>query len=321
MEKRTLNYQLTKGKRPASWQLPVRSILLEKLENKRSLGKRKVEYIPGDPSIFKEDHKGNEQSAPVWFEDGVLQVDITDVALAEILDKHPWNGVHFEKVDHDVTAQQDIDVMELRIKAYEAVSSSDENEMRARAYVLVGPQVIDQSDKVVSAQLKTLAMEDPESVLEEMESPDYKAKTVGALAVLRGVLKINPTNTAVSWTKTGKVILQVAVGQDPIQKLGEFLAGKDESAKITLQEIGVQITRSYKLKEDYTAQQELKSVLGDEAPDEPKLPVKDESAYTDLQLAREGYEDTIGSSVPNNKKNDLAWIKNKIAEQDQDDNS
>ena len=321
MEKGKINYQLTKGKRPPSWQLPIKNVLLEKFDGRKSLGKRKLEYIPGNPSIFKEDHNSDEEDAPVWFEDGVLQVDTSDTALAYLLDNHPWNSVHFEKVDHDVTAQQDIDVMDLRIKAYEAVSSSDENEMRARAYVLVGPQVIDQSDKVVAAQLKTLAFEDPESVLEEMNNPNYKPKTVAALAILRGVLQINPTNTAVSWAKTGKVVIQVAVGQSPIQKLGEFLAGKDEAAKITLQTIGAEIKRSYTFKEDYTAKQELKDVLGDEAPDEPELPVKDEDSLSELQLAKEEYEDTVGKSVPNNKKSDLAWIKNKIAEQSQEDNS
>ena len=317
--KETLNFQLTQGKRPAAWQLPIKNIMLEKTEGKKSLGKRKVEYIPGDPSIFKEDHKGDDEPAQVWFEDGILQVDSTDTALVEILKRHPWKNTHFELVDHDLSAKKDIDKMELRIKAYEQVSSKDPNEMKARGYVLLGAHVIDLTDNQVEAQLKQLAMEDPERVISEMKSPDYTPKTVGALAVLRGVLEINPTNTAVSW-KGGKNIISVAAGQDPIQKLGDFLAEKNESAKLTLQEIGIRIKRSYEHQTDYTAEDELKQVLGNEAPDEPELPVQDNKSDVESELkeAREEYEDAYEKRVPPNKKNDLEWIKNKVAEKAQE---
>ena len=316
--KKTLNFQLTNKKRPAAWQLPIKNIMLEKKEGKKSLGKRRVEYIPGQPSIFKEDHDGDEEPQQVWFEDGILQVDSTDVALVEILNRHPWKNRVFEKVDHDLSAKKDINKMELRVKAYEQVSSKDPNEMKARGYVLLGAHVINLTDNQVEAQLKQLAMEDPEHVLTEMKNPDYVAKTVGALAVLRGVLVINPTNTAVSWSG-GKNIISIAAGQDPIQKLGEFLAENNESAKITLQEIGERIKRSYEHKTDYTAENELKEVLGDEAPDDPKLPVQNNKSEdeAELQEAREDYENEYGNKVPNNKKNDIDWIKNKIAEKSQ----
>lgn len=315
MSKKTLNYQLTGGKRPASWQLPIKNLMLEKYENGKSLGKRKIEFIPGNPSIFKEDHKGDEQPAQVWFEDGVLQVDSTETALVEILKRHKWNGVHFELVDHDLSAKKDLDQMELRVKAYEQVSSKDPNEMRARGYVLIGAHVIDLTDNQVNAQLKQLAMDEPERVLSEMKNPSYIAKTVGALAVLRDVLEINPTNTAVSW-KGGKNIVTVAVGEDPIKKLGEFLSEKNEEAKITLQEIGVRIKRSYEFKEDYTAENELKDVLGDDMPDKPDLPLKEnkDKVVDELQEARDDYEDVYEKKVPHNKKNDLDWIKNKVEE-------
>jgi hypothetical protein len=314
MAKTKLNYELTKNRRPASWQLPIKNIMLEKFDGKKSLGLRNIEYIPGEVSIFKEDHQGDQEPPGVWFEDGALQVDSANKVLVEILTKHPWNRIHFNKVDHDVTASKNIDLMELRFKAYEAVSSKDSEEMKARAFVLLGAYVISQSDKLIESQLKQFAMDDPEKVLEEMKQPDYAPKTVAALAVLRGVLLINPTNTQISWADTGRSLINIAAGQDPISKLGQFLSGKDESAKLTLQEIGEKITRSYEFKKDYTASEEIQSILANKDEDSVDSHKSKEGDDLDLKEAREEYEDDFNKPVPINKKNDLGWIKEKIAE-------
>jgi hypothetical protein len=319
MANKKLNYELTKGRRPASWQLPIKNIMIEKFDGKKSLGLRTLEYIPGEESIFKEDHKGDQESPGIWFEDGALQVDSANKAAVQILAKHPWNKIHFNKVDHDVAANQNIDLMALRFKAYEAVSSKDSEEMKARAFVLLGAYVISQSDKLIESQLKQMAMDDPEKVLEEMKQPDYAPKTVAALAVLRGVLLINPTNTQISWADTGKSLISIAAGQDPISKLGQFLSGKEESAKLTLQEIGEKIKRSYEFKKDYTASEEIENILGNKDEDDVDLQKSKSEDDLDLQEAREEYEDAFGKEVPVNKKNDLEWIKDKIAEGPKED--
>jgi len=311
-----INYALTKGRRPASWQLPIKKIMLTKYVNGKSLGQKKIQYVLGQDSIFKEDHKGDQEASQVWFEDGVLQVNPENKNLIKILDMHPFNGIHFEKVDYDVQATKDIDVMALRVKAYEAVGSSDPNEMKARAFVLLGAHVIDQSDAVTEANLKKLAFEDPAKVLLEMKNPDYKAKTVAALAILRGVLMLNPTNTQISWSDSGKALITIAVGQDPITKLGQFLSSKDQSAKITLQEIGERITRSYNFKKDYTATDELKEVLGDDMPEDivPNVAKSKIKLDEGIEDARKEFKLLFEREVPVNKKNDLEWIKDKIKE-------
>jgi hypothetical protein len=314
MAKEKLNYTLKSGARPAGWQLPIKNVMLNKYVDKVNKGQRSIEYVPGQESIFKEDHAGDEEPVDVWFEDGSLQVSEDNIALAEILKRHPWNGIHFELVDHDVTAQKDLDKMELRVKAYEKVSSKDKDEMRARAFVLLGPYVISQSDRVVESQLKQLAMDDPEAVLKEMKNPDYEAKTVGALAVLRGALVLNPTNTQVSWGDTGKQVISVAAGQDPITKLGQFLSGKDEDAKLTLQEIGEKIKRSYERKTDFTADKEIEKLSSDNDTDSVASQSGKSSEELDIEEARVEFEAIMGKQVPNNKKNDLDWIQSKIKE-------
>lgn len=319
MANKKLNYELTKGRRPASWQLPIKNIMIEKFDGKKSLGLRTLQYMPGQESIFKEDHTGDQKPSGVWFEDGALQVDSANKALVQILEKHPWNRIHFNKVDHDVAADKNIDLMALRFKAYEAVSSKDPEEMKARAFVLLGAYVISQSDKLIESQLKQMAMDDPENVLEEMKQPDYAPKTVAALAVLRGVLLINPTNTQISWADTGKSLISIAAGQDPISKLGQFLSGKEESAKLTLQEIGEKIKRSYEFKKDYTADKEIDGIVGNQEEDDVDSQKSKSEDDLNLQEAREEYEDAFGKGVPINKKNDLEWIKDKIAEGPKED--
>lgn len=309
-----VQYRLTGNKRPPNWQLPLKNMMHERFEEGKSRGLKFIEYVKGHDSIFKEDHTGDEKPSMVWFTDGLLNVPVNDLALLKIMEIHKMKDRVFEKVDEDKQAKTNLELIEKKQKALEMVDIADEDKMYAIATILVGPHVTSFTPAMVEHNLKSMALEQPEKIMEEMDNPNYNAKVLGALAVRRGVIVINPQQTLISW-KNGKAISPVAAGQDPIVKLSDFLSGKDELTRNTIQAIQEEIKRSYNFKKDYTAEEELAELLGDNAPEAVTLPETDgDPAEEELEEARATYKETFGKEVSNNKKNDLEWIKEKIAE-------
>ncbi len=319
-----IKFRLKNGKTPESWQLPIKGMMLNKIVNGISQGLKRIHYIPGISSVWLEDYKGDEKPRGVYFEKGLLEVDPDDKNLLFIIRNHKFLNVHFELADDDAVAQKELDRMDLVEKALAKVNIANGDELKANAMVLLGFGIATASDTVVRQKMKKNAFDNPKDVLATMNSGDYQAKYVAALSVLRGVVIINPTQTACSW-EDGKVIVKVAAGQSPLEKLGEYLSQSTEDAVITLQEIGERITRSYAKRTDPDVAKEIQEIVGDNKDNELPLspqgdvnpPPADPAGTQDemtLEEATASYLEVLGKDVPNNKKNDLDWILLKIAE-------
>ena len=323
-------FRLKDGKTPASWQLPLKSVMLERFdENKRSRGLKKVEYIKGHESIWAEDHIGDEKPENVWFEDGLLEVHKGEKALCDLLFKHRWFNAHYELIDDNAAAVKKLTNYELIKKASDKVDIVNNDERKANALILLGPGVMDWSPERIKAGLLEKAFNEASTVLDEMGKNDYHAKFIAAHAILAGVIVINPSRTAVTWPD-GKTIVNVVAGQDPIFKLGEFLSGTDEQAKITLQEIGTRTTRAYVTKDIPKVKQAVREVVKTveevegkieekevvvikELSDADKARNEEKKALADATVA---YYDAFEKQVPPRYKNDIVWIQKKLDEQD-----
>lgn len=311
MAKKNTHYRfrLLGDKRPKSWQLGLKATMIKKVVDGKNHGLKKVAYVPGSDSIFIEDHKGDEQSQAIWFEDGVLDVHKDNKVLVDIVFGHRAYNKRYELVDENKAAVKKLSKYDLIEKANTKINVANEDELRATALVVLGGGVIEWEPERIKAGLKERAYETPQDVLDQMNSGDYHGKYIAALALLKGVVLINPSRTGVTWVD-GKTIVQVPAGQDPLAKLGQFLSGKDEQAVITLQELGERIKRSYTKKTDPDVDEAVNEILGDDAPPPAEAPV-DESKEA-LENAKNTYKDLYEKNVPNNKKNDLDWILGKI---------
>jgi len=123
---------------------------------------------------------------------------------------------------------------------------------------------------------------------------------------------VNATKTQVLWANNKKPLVNVAVGQDPIKVLAEFLAGDNERAVITLQELGKKLKRSYVKKLNPDAEEEIQKAL--EAKESFEEEEEEDFIKNDLELARKEYSITFDKNVPPNKKNDLEWLRTKVLE-------
>lgn len=310
-------FRLTGGKTPESFQLPLKGLMLEKKdENGNSRGLKKVAYVKGHDSIFVEDHIGDEESESVWFEKGVLDVHKENKALVAIMFGHRWYGSHYELKNDTKEAEKKLSKFDLIEKAIAKLSTSNDDETLAIGLAVLGSHVLQQPLAVITASLKEKAYEEPQVLIDEMSSGDYQAKYVASLAILKGVLLINPSRTAVTWAD-GKTIVQVPAGQDPLTKIGMFLSQKDESARITLQEIGERTTRAYNKKTVPDVGGVVKEITGGQGADlgNQRDGGNDDDDQMTLEEASSLYMELLGKDkVPPNKKNDLDWILEKVEE-------
>ena len=236
-----LIYRLKEDRTPESWELPLRNIFLPRVvdENTGMIADKLIHYLPGAPSIWAEDYQGDKKPFEAeYFENGVLEVPVSNVLLIEILAKHRFNGIYYELFDNDVQAQTKLDDFIIRDQASELVNTSDDLKIKALALVLIGQETISWTALRCKAELKEKAYTNPRSILDEADKPNYQVKYLVGLAYLQELIKDNDTQTAVVWKGTNGVIIRIAVGESGIDKMTEFLSVKSESSLLTLQRLG-----------------------------------------------------------------------------------
>ncbi len=339
-------FRLIGDKFPVSWELPLRNIFLPRKVGSNT-SEKLIAYRKGATSIWEEDYKGDKEAiGSVWFEDGVLEVESSDVLLLEILSLHRFNNVQYEKFDTNTSAEKKLADFELRDTALEIVNVAEEFEIKAMALVILGQDALSWTDVHCKAELKTKAYEDPKSIIEARDSGDYDAKYLVGLAYLKKIIKDNPTQTAVVWADNNEIIIRLAVGENGIDQMTKFLAVKTEQSTITMQRLGelteqkvaaagIMVNEATVVKDDAKTKAllsekdkeiaELKAKLDAvNAPkeDEPKKvdiidesepKIADKKTMTIQDLSAE-YLKLFGEEVPVNKKNNAAWILKKIQE-------
>jgi len=297
-KKNFVRFELLGERKPVSFEVPFNNLHLPKSDGKGNKVLKKAHYIKDAPSIWKEDYKGDEKpKSNVFLEDGYLDVSIYDKNLLDLLKAHKMYNKEYRIVDEDLEAEEELKKFDLIKKALQRIDIANEDELKANAFVILGEGVLNMSDKMIKAKLDKKAMNEPREILDAMNANDYNAKYVSALGILRGVLVINPTRTAVTWAD-GKPIVTVPMGKDPIDRITAFLSANTEEAKLTLQEIGEQMKQSYVRKKEIDVDETINNVI--------------EEDNSELEEASLRYKETFRKEVPNNKKNDLEWILSKL---------
>lgn len=311
---RTIRFQLTGDKKPKNFQIPINNILYPKRLESGQKVRKKIHYIPGVESIYVEDYKGDQKKEQIWLTDGFLDVHPENASLLKILSMHPWNGIKFEIVDKESKAIKELEEFEKIELALEKVNITLDDEAKATALVIVGEGLVSATNKEIRASLKRMAHKSPQILLDEFNKPGYKAKYSAALAIMRGVVVVNPTATGVTWPD-GKLIIPVAVGKNPIDTLGQFLNENTEQSLVTLQTIGNLIKRSYIKNIPVTAEEEIQEVIQDKTVVAKKEVIAESTeteteveVETELEIARRLYKEQYNRDVPPNMKNKLDWL-------------
>lgn len=278
---------------PETWDVPQRNILVKSpitgfLEN--------IYYIPGTTTIWHSelekqgDILKNYKKKGIYFVEGTLSVQPDNLILIEYLKAHPYFKEKYSLVDKNADAQKFIDKADLITKAVISLQG-DALDIKTVGLLVFGESVLLQDDKEIEAMVKQSAISNPQSIVDAYsDQGEWKYKKVVALALSKGIIKINPTKTAVLWTDTGEPILTLAVGQKPIDETGTFLS--ENKNETTLQALSLKLDNKEVISVTSSAAE-----IGDS-----------------LEKLQKEYEDKFGAIPPINKKNDVEWLSKKLIE-------
>lgn len=329
------------GKTPSTWAIPQSNVMAPK-DNK---GNKFIDYYPGQDSCFVEDiqakNKDLRPSKVPLFEYNVsskqteLMVDEQNVALINYLKTHPWFGVKYSIFSKDGQAQKDLSEFENVEKALELIKESDELKVKAISMAIFGLSSFNKSYTQCAAELKAKAIKDPKVIIDAMTAPNYETKFVAGLAFVSGIIKLNPTHTAIIWDDNDGVILHVAQGENGLDKLTNFLTNESKEAQVLLQEFNTRLERKERMvarsedadkiiSEKDAEIAELKRQLAEStkttAPIVTEKVVdvleeeKAEKEKSTLEQLQEDYVTKFGKEAPIAYKNNEVWLAKKLAE-------
>lgn len=340
------------GKTPSSWAIKQDSVMADKVGK----GKKFINYYPGSDTVFEEEITNKDlrpKKVPLFTFNPIskqteLKVDENDTALIRYLTTHPWYGTKYIQWSKESEATGKLAQYEKVEKALGLIKESDEIKVQAIAMAVLGLNAFSKTPSQSMADLKQKAIETPEDIIAAMEAPNYENKYLAGLAFASGVIKNNPTNTAVVWEDNGGVILHVATGENGIDKLTTFLTKSDNNSMVLMQELQTRLDDKLskkagkdpkdsviaekeneieKLKKQLAEaqqsnakKQDLKvepkpnvkeiAVTVDEGTDDSKQDVK--AIAISIEKAVEAYKEKYEKEVPLRYKNDLEWIISKL---------
>lgn len=300
-------------------QLPIKNKFIEKIieENNKKISKgyKRIVYIKGSDSIFLEDQKGDMKPMSLWFRFGDLRVDKNDKIGNELLQKHEWYGKKYELWSEEKETNRNLETQRAKSKARQLIDDAGEEKMKAIALAVFGPEAIVWSDAKCELKLREEAETDPITLQSKINADNYQSKLVAGLAFVKGIVKENDHQTAVIWTESKGEILKIAKGENGIEELGRFLSKNTEESQKVLQSIGERVeslvTETQKQEDDKDAKiAELQAQLA-----ALKNETDNGEELSELQEARDAYKAKFKKDVPNNMKNNLVWLQNRLGEE------
>jgi len=199
---------------------------------------KKIRYIPGEPSIFVEDHPEDaKMREPIAFTNGFLFVNHTNPTLKKYLDTCNANGsnphrikstnILFTVKDEEKNAQDRISQVADVMDAVQAALKMPLNELIGYAKVL-GVKT-DKSVDEIRWDMKIQAEKNPKGFLAGMNDPRTEMKQLLLMAEESGIISMK--KSAVTWVSSGNTICVPAIGVKPIERMVDFCS-KGEGEQI-----------------------------------------------------------------------------------------
>ena len=296
-------YQVTigKDKNPVTWELRQERVMA----NKEGKGMKFIGYYPGEDSCFVEDHRDKDiqpVKVPLFEYNGLrkkteLSVDSNNLSLINYLETHPEYGVTFSVFSKEIEAKKSISLHDKIEKALDLLKQSDDFKTQAVGFVVLGFAAVSKSLVEIKAEVKSMAISNPDVVIRAIEADNYENKFISALAFAHNIIKTNRMGTAVVWNDAEEGILtHIATGENGIDKLGSFLRDNLDKSQGILHEIDRRINLKNKVS------------VKEEAPSSDN----GVEVSSELEEVQAKYKEVFDKEVPVRYKNDIEWLQNKI---------
>jgi hypothetical protein len=177
---------------------------------------REIRYCPDEPSVYRDEQYNDSRRAPIMFLEGRLFVRPDQPNLSEYMSLHPGNkangGNLFYLVDETKERQVDLDKEYLVVDAVSMIRTKQLDEILAVATAL--SINIDRNVDEIKHDLLIFAKKNPKSFIDSFDNPIVEMKAMLRQADKYQIIKMS--DDGVRWFDTGKLILSVPAGKDPL---------------------------------------------------------------------------------------------------------
>ena len=187
-----------------------------------------LRYVAGARSPFVEDQPSeNVRIQHIYFREGFLFTDRTDVALQQFLEVHPDNGRIFKELKPDVDAEQEVVDFEARAKAYKLMADISFDELEALMYDEIGDEVFKTSSKELKRDAWVIADEDSAYFIKALDDASLVNKFTARKAEKFNIISIADGGRSIRWASNKHKICAVPVDKTPYVALSDFFLTDD----------------------------------------------------------------------------------------------
>jgi len=193
---------------------------------------RELKYCSNQRTCFVDEMVGDQRLEHIIFRNGVLNVPKNKTVLQKLLSLyHPQRDKIFYEHKPSTVAANEIDILEMEIKALNAAQSMDIDMAEAIMRVEVGSKVSEMSSKELKRDLLLYAKKNPELFLELVNDENVQLRNFGIRATEMGILKLSSDQRTFSWGSNDRKLMNVPFDEHPYSALAAWFK-TDEGMEI-----------------------------------------------------------------------------------------
>ena len=195
---------------------------------------RELRYATNMRSPFVDEQTGSATLGHIVFEDGVLMVPKSDVALhyKMLLSLyHPNRNKLYSEKDDVQEATDDLDYLELEIEALNAAITMDVDQAEAILRVESGSSVSKMSSKELKRDLMLFARSNPSLFIELANDENVTLRNFGIRATEANILGLSQDQRTFTWASNGRKLMNVPFDENPYSALAAWFK-TDEGVEV-----------------------------------------------------------------------------------------
>ena len=193
---------------------------------------RELKYCSNQRTCFVDEMLGDQRMEHIVFRNGALTVPKEKTVLQKLLSLyHPHRETLFFESKPEVVAANEVENIEIEIKALTAAQNLDIDMAEAVMRVEIGSKVSKMSSKELKRDLLLYAKRNPRLFLELVNDENVVLRNFGIRATEMGILKLSSDQRTFSWGSNDRKLMNVPFDEHPYSALAAWFK-TDEGMEI-----------------------------------------------------------------------------------------
>ena len=222
-------YYLAQGRKPLTATIKSTDIYYFDEE----LGyERELKYTSNQRTCFVDEMVGDQRLEHITFQNGFLLVPKNKTVLQKLLSLyHPHKGRRYFEQDNIKIAVDEVENIEIEIKALNAAQSLDIDMAEAVMRVEIGSKVSEMSSKELKRDLLLYAKKNPRLFLELVNDENVVLRNFGIRATEMNIIKLSSDQRTFMWGSNDRKLCTVPFDEHPYSALAAWFK-TDEGMEI-----------------------------------------------------------------------------------------